>query len=68
MATLSQAFRNLWSALIRPSDPAPPEVIVHDPVGQQAHNLDNPFYDDKVQNRIADVIAHTGNRKTKNSY
>lgn len=66
--TMSQSFRKLWSVLNGQTEPAAPEVVVHDPAGQQAHNLDDPFYDDKVQSRIADVIAGTGNRKTKNSY
>jgi hypothetical protein len=66
--TMPQSFRNLWSVLTGQSAAAAPDVVLHDPAAQRAHNLDDPFYDDKVQTRIADVIASTGNRKTKNSY
>ncbi len=40
-----------------------PEVIVHDPAAQRAHDLDDPFFDDKVQTRIGDVIAGAGHKK-----
>jgi hypothetical protein len=68
MASPVQTVRNIWSAMTGHNEPAAPEVIIHDPTAQQAHNLDDPFADDKVQARIADAIAATGNRKTKNSY
>jgi hypothetical protein len=68
MAGPVQTVRNLWSAVIGQSEPAAPDVVIHDPAAQRAHDLDDPFFDDKVQTRIADVIASTGNKKTKNSY
>jgi hypothetical protein len=61
-------LRNLWSRLIAPSAPegeALPPVIVHDPQAQQAHDLDDPFFDRNVQSRIADVIAHAGQHPKK---
>jgi hypothetical protein len=65
--SIMQTVRKFWSAL-RQNEPAAPKVVVHDPSGQRAHDLDDPFYDDKVQSRIGGVIAGTGNRKTKDSY
>ena len=61
-----QWLQKLWSALTGKSDksePAPPAVIVHDPAAQRAHDLDDPFFDDKVQTRIADVISGAGQKK-----
>jgi hypothetical protein len=68
MAGPVQTFRKIWSAVTGQNEPPAPEVVIHDPAAQQAHNLDDPFADDKVQARIADAIAATGNRKTKNSF
>jgi hypothetical protein len=67
MAGLTQALQKLWAQLIGPSHPAPrtpmPPVVVHDPAAQRAHDLDDPFFDEKVQARMADVIAHAGEHK-----
>ncbi len=67
MQTMSQTARKFWSVVYGRSTPAAPEVIVHDPAARRPHDLDDPFFDSKVQTRMADVIAATGNRKTKNS-
>lgn len=65
MAGLMHALQNLWARLIGPSDPKPqaPPVVVHDPAGQRAHDLDDPFFDNKVQTRIGDVIGHAGQQQ-----
>ena len=68
MAGPVQTLRKIWMAVTGQKEPAAPEVVIHDPAAQRAHNLDDPFFDDNVQTRIADVIASTGNKKTKNSY
>jgi hypothetical protein len=66
---MSKTLRKIWSVVSGSAQPDDaPAVVVHDPAGQQAHNLDDPFFDDGVQGRIGDLIASTGNRKTKNSY
>jgi hypothetical protein len=55
-----KALRDLWLAVTgRPaeSEPARPEVIVHDPGAQGPHDLDDPFHDPGVQSRMAGVIA-----------
>jgi hypothetical protein len=67
MAGFGQLLRNLWARLMGPNDPAShvsaPPVVVHDPAAQRAHDLDDPFFDEKVQTRIGDVIAHAGQQK-----
>lgn len=37
--------------------PALHEIIVHDPAAQEPHDLDDPFFDQEVQQRVASVIA-----------
>jgi hypothetical protein len=62
-----KTIRELWHSMTR-REPAPkpvqPEVIVHDPAAEKPHDLDDPFFDPKVQSRMADVIA--GNAAKKN--
>jgi hypothetical protein len=63
-------LQNLWARVIAPNDPkrapeAKSPVIVHDPEARKAHDLDDPFFDRKVQTRIADVIAHAGQHQKK---
>jgi hypothetical protein len=62
-----KSIREIWHSMLQP-EPAPkpvqPEVIVHDPAAEGPHDLDDPFFDPKVQSRIADVIA--GNTIKKN--
>jgi hypothetical protein len=38
-------------------------VVFHDPGSQKPHNLDDPFFDNKVQERIADVISTAAQKK-----
>ena len=58
-----QWLQKLWSALTGKSEPAAPAVILHDPAAHRARDLDDPFFDDKVQTRIADVISGAGQKK-----
>ena len=61
------AVRKLWLALTGRTEPAKqpatPPVIVHDPAARGPHDLDDPFFDGEVQARVADVIAHAGQKK-----
>jgi len=63
-----QTARKIWLAATGQHEPAAPEIVIHDPAVYRAHDLDDPFFDDNIQSRMADVIAATGNRKTKNVY
>jgi hypothetical protein len=59
--------RRLWLALTGQQSPAPastpPPAVLHDPAAQQPHDLDDPFFDGKVQTRMGDVIAQAGQKK-----
>lgn len=61
---ISDLVQNLWSSVTgaQPKKPLP-EVIVHDPEAKLPHDLDDPFFDRKVQSRMADVIAHSADKK-----
>ena len=61
--SMSQAVRSFWSAVTghRQSVP-PPTVLLHDPAARRAHDLDDPFFDDNIQTRMADVIAGAGQK------
>jgi hypothetical protein len=65
MASLAQTVRDFWFAVTGQSarEAAPPEVILHDPGAQRPHDLDDPFFDPKVQSRIAGVIADSAQKK-----
>jgi len=63
-----QTVRNLWLAATGHKAPAKPEVMRFDAAARRPHNLDDPFFDENVQIRIAETIAATGNKKTKNGY
>ena len=62
-----QAVRFVWFAVTgqkHPAyEPAAPAVVLHDPAAQRPHDLDDPFFDVKVQARIANVIAHAVQKK-----
>jgi len=60
MGNLAQTIRYFWFAMTGQASvraPASPEVIVHDPGAERPHDLDDPFFDPKVQSRMAGVIA-----------
>ena len=61
--SMLQAVRRFWMAAIGQKSPYPQvaarDAIVHDPAAQRPHNLDDPYFDLKVQKRFADVISHS---------
>jgi hypothetical protein len=60
MASFAQTIRHFWSSVTGQDsvgEQATPEVIVHDPGAADPHDLDDPFFDPKVQSRMASVIA-----------
>lgn len=58
-------IRRFWHALTgqKASAPLPSAQVVHDPTAQQPHDLDDPYFDGKVQARMGDVIAQAGQKK-----
>jgi hypothetical protein len=52
----------LWATLTRKRSRRAPSVIVHDPAASRPHDLDDPYYDPKIQSRFGDLIAR-GARK-----
>jgi hypothetical protein len=66
MASIAQTVRGFWFAMTghhSVHEPASPEVVVHDPGAERPHDLDDPFYDPKVQARLAGVIASHATKK-----
>ena len=63
MQSLSQAVRRLWTG--KPAASDSPRVIVHDPAAQAPHDLDDPFFDRAVQERMAEVIAAANQTEKK---
>ena len=67
MTRLVQYFRDFWTALTRtkPSNGKDtlPEVFIHDPAAQRPHDLDDPYFDPKVQSRMADLISKNAAKK-----
>ena len=62
MTKFSESFRRLWSAA--PGNPAKKPFVLHDPAAQRPHDLDDPFFDQKVQERIAQAIAKAAKSDT----
>jgi len=56
-------MKKIRLAMTEKNEPAAPGVVLHDPAAKRAHDLDDPFFDDKVQARMADVIADAGHKK-----
>lgn len=63
MGTMLQSIERFWSAATGQKHPdrevAAPDVVLHDPAGQRPHDLDDPFFEEDVQKRFADVIANS---------
>jgi hypothetical protein len=61
--TLLQRVGKYWSKFTRQKKHAAAGVVLHDPGAQGPHDLDDPFFDPKVQARIGDAIANATQRK-----
>jgi hypothetical protein len=61
--TILQSIRDFWSSVTGQSIPGAPAVVLHDPAAQRAHDLDDPFFDGKVQRRMAEVIADAARKE-----
>ena len=66
-----QAIRRFRMAATGQKSPYPHltarEAVVHDPAAQQPHDLDDPYFDPKVQRRFADVISNAMLKKRWNN-
>jgi hypothetical protein len=49
-------FQKLWSVIVGPRS-SRPEVIVHDPASSKPHDLDDPFFEGRVQEQVGQAIA-----------
>ena len=49
-------LQELWSAVVG-TRPSQPDVIVHDPDLSKPHDLDDPFFDKEVRERVGTMIA-----------
>jgi hypothetical protein len=56
------SFQKSWSRIIG-TRPSRPDVIIHDPDSSKAHDLDDPFFDRKVQERVGAAIADAARKK-----
>ncbi|MDI1345193.1 MAG: hypothetical protein PSV22_13985 [Pseudolabrys sp.] len=64
--TMSQLMRGLWAAVAAPArSPSLPAdtVVVHDPAAERPHDLDDPYFDQRAQARMANVIAESAQKK-----
>ena len=59
-------MRKLWSWIFWKKEPAVPAkgFIVHDPAAERPHDLDDPYFDAKVQERLGKGIS-SAVRKSK---
>jgi hypothetical protein len=57
-------FQKLWSAVI-PTQPSRLDLLVHDPGSAKPHDLDDPFFDRKVQERVGAAIAKAALKRAK---
>lgn len=61
----SRITLNFWAAFVaRFRSPPSSEVLLHDPAASRPHDLDDPFFDPKVQKRAANIIAAAARKKT----
>jgi hypothetical protein len=57
-------LQKLWSAVF-PTRPARLAPLIHDPDSSKPHDLDDPFFDQKVQERVGAAIAKAALSRAK---
>jgi hypothetical protein len=57
-------FRRLWSAVV-PTRTSRLDPLIHDPDSSRPHDLDDPFFDRKVQERVGAAIAKAALSRAK---
>jgi hypothetical protein len=69
MKMLINSVRKACSAILGRKVPTQPSarsgVIFHDPASEKPHNLDDPFHDNRVQERIAEAISTAAQMKSE---
>jgi hypothetical protein len=62
LRTFWRSARRLWSTTEVPALPAS-GTLLHDPAASGPHDLDDPFFDPQVQERVSDIIASAARKK-----
>ena len=44
---------------------ARPDIVIHDPGASKPHDLDDPFFDAKVRERVGAIVAKAALKKVK---
>jgi hypothetical protein len=57
-------FQKLWSVIVGPR-PLRLGVVIHDPDSSKPHDLDDPFFDPKVRERVGAMIANAALKRAK---
>ena len=69
MLRASKAFSRMrgWLGTILPRKRSrtKPDVIIHDPAASGPHDLDDPYFDPKIQSRFADLIARAARKEPR---
>ena len=60
---IPDALNNLLSALARLKRKPEAEVVVYDPAADGPHDMDDPFFDQKVKDRIGAAISKSATKK-----
>jgi len=60
--SISSIFKT-WRPLLWGRWSAPPAVIVHDPNSSKPHDLDDPFFDRRVQELVGTMISKAARKK-----
>jgi len=58
--TIPTVWKNLRSAIFGVKSPA---LVIHDPDAEQPHDLDDPFFDRTIQQRIGETIAKSAEKR-----
>jgi hypothetical protein len=61
--SLSLLGHRLWGTLSKRE--RPPVVVEHNPAADRPHDLDDPFFDVKVQRRVAEALAAAAQDKSR---
>jgi len=56
----ASALKKWWLGIFRSKRPG---IIFHDPDATEPHDLDDPLFDRKVQQRFGEIIAKANERK-----